>query len=343
MAESKSRRSRRREIVDNIGLRVAGFATMDKLSAMKVFVRVAEAGSFAAVATQLGLARSVVTRQVAALESSLGTKLIARSTAGALYLEKCREILTLVEEAEGDLTDARHHIRGHIRLSVPLSLGVRYLTAMICEFTVAHPDVNIELDFSDRRIDLIAEGMDLAVRVTSELDDTVVARRLGTCRSVVVAAPDYLARRGRPRHPRELLEHECFGYVPTLRSSLPYLINRKLTWVRTHGRIQANNGDALLDAALRGLGITYQPPFIAGDALRAGRVERILEQYPSSELGLFAVFPGGRYVPQRVRALVDFLAARIGDYPECDRLDEEEAPAKRGRREQVRARNKHRS
>src|SRR3569832_232153 len=116
---------------------------MDKLSAMKVFVRVAEAGSFAAVATQLGLARSVVTRQVAALESSLGTKLIARSTrrlaltsAGALYLEKCREILTLVEEAEGDLTDARHHIRGHIRLSVPLSLGVRYLTAMICEFSV---------------------------------------------------------------------------------------------------------------------------------------------------------------------------------------------------------------
>jgi len=323
---------------------------MDKLSAMKVFVRVAEAGSFAAVATQLGLARSVVTRQVAALESSLGTKLIARSTrrlaltsAGALYLEKCREILTLVEEAEGDLTDARLHIRGHIRLSVPLSLGVRYLTAMICEFTVAHPDVNIELDFSDRRIDLIAEGMDLAVRVTSELDDTVVARRLGTCRSVVVAAPDYLARRGRPRHPRELIEYECFGYVPTFRSSWPFIINRKLTWVRTHGRIQANNGDALLDAAIRGLGITYQPTFIAGDALRAGRVERILEQYPSIELGLFAVFPGGRYVPHRVRALVDFLAARIGDYPEWDRLDGEETPAKRGRREAGRARDQHRS
>src|SRR3569832_1677739 len=339
MAVSKSRRSRRREIVDNIGLRVAGFATMDKLSAMKVFVRVAEAGSFAAVATQLGLARSVVTRQVAALESSLGTKLIARSTrrlaltsAGALYLEKCREILTLVEEAEGDLTDARHHIRGHIRLSVPLSLGVRYLTAMICEFTVAHPDVNIELDFSDRRIDLIAEGMDLAVRVTSELDDTVVA-----------AAPDYLARRGRPRHPRELIEYECFGYVPTFRSSWPFIINRKLTWVRTHGRIQANNGDALLDAAIRGLGITYQPTFIAGDALRAGRVERILEQYPSIELGLFAVFPGGRYVPHRVRALVDFLAARIGDYPEWDRLDEKVAAAKRGPREAGRARDKHRS
>src|SRR3569623_368187 len=323
---------------------------MDQLAAMKMFVRVVESGSFAAVAGQLGLARSVVTRQVAALEARLGTKLIARSTrrlaltaAGAVYLEKCREILTLVDEAEGDLTDARRDIRGSIRLSVPLSLGVRYLTAMICDFTTLHPDVSVELDFTDRRVDLIAKNIDLAVRVTAELDDTVVARRLGACRSVVVAAPAYLARHGRPRHPRELINHECFGYVPTLRSSWPFVIIRKLTCVRTHGRIQANNGDALLDAAVRGLGISYQPTFIAGDALRAGRVERILEQYPSIELGLFAVFPGGRYVPQRVRALVDFLAARIGDYPEWDRLDEEEAPAKRGRREQVRARNKHRS
>src|SRR3569833_2652896 len=118
---------------------------------------------------------------------------------------------------------------------------------MISEITVAHPDVNNELDFSDRRIDLIAEGMDLAVRVTSELDDTVVARRLGTCRSVVVAAPDYLARRGRPRHPRELIEYECFGYVPTFRSKKPKNNKHKQTKKRTHGRIQANNGDALLD------------------------------------------------------------------------------------------------
>src|SRR3569623_3815833 len=323
---------------------------MDQLAAMKMFVRVVESGSFAAVAGQLGLARSVVTRQVAALEARLGTKLIARSTrrlaltaAGAVYLEKCREILTLVDEAEGDLTDARRDIRGRIRLSVPLSLGVRYLTAMICDFTTLHPDVSVELDFTDRRVDLITEGMDLAVRVTAELDDTVVARRLGACRSVVVGAPAYFARHGRPRHPRDLINLECFGYVPTLRSSWPFVIIRKLTWVRTHGRIQANYGDALLDAAIRGLGITYQPTFIAGDALRAGRVERILEQYPSIELGLFAVFPGGRYVPHRVRALVDFLAARIGDYLDWDRLDENEAAAKRGPREAGRARDKHRS
>lgn len=306
---------------------------------MRMFVRVAEAGSFAAVAVQLGIARSVVTRQIAGLEARLGSKLIARSTrrlaltsAGAAYLEKCREILTLVDEAEGDLSDERHELRGNIRLSVPLSLGVRHLNALICEFTTAHPQVGIELDFSDRRVDLIAEGMDLAVRVAAELDEAVVARRLGTCRSVVVAAPAYLARRGRPSHPRELIKHECFGYVPTLRSSWPFMINRKLTWVRTQGRIHANNGDALLDAAIRGLGITYQPTFIAGEALRAGLVERILERHPPIEMGVFAVFPGGRYVPRRVRALADFLATRIGDYPEWDRLAEEGGAEEKGRR-----------
>ena len=298
---------------------------------MKMFVRVAEAGSFAAVAAQLDVARSVVTRQVAALEARLGSKLIARSTrrlaltaAGAVYLEKCREILTLVEEAEGDLSDARREIRGNIRLSVPLSLGVRHLTAMICDFTISHPQVSVELDFSDRRIDLIAEGMDLALRVTAGLEDTVVARRVGTCRSVVVAAPGYLARHGRPRHPRELSKHECFGYVPALRSNWPFYIKRKLTWVRAHGRIQANNGDALLDAAIRGLGITYQPTFIAAEAVADGRVDVILQDYPPIEMGLFAIFPGGRYVPHRVRALVDFLAARIGDRPAWDQLVKKE-------------------
>ncbi len=315
------------EIVDNTRKSVAESATMDQLAAMRTFVRVAEAGSFAAVAARLDVARSVVTRQVAALEERLGTKLIARSTrrlaltaAGEAYLEKCREILALVEEAEGDLSEARRELRGRIRLSVPLSLGLRYLSAMICDFTSTHPQVSLELDFSDRRIDLIAEGMDLALRVTAQLEDTVVARRIGTCRSAVIASPDYLARHGRPRHPRDLSEHQCFGYVPALRSNWPFFIKKKLTWVPTEGRIQANNGDALLDAAIRGLGITYQPTFIAAEALRAGQVVSILEDYPPIEMGLYAIFPGGRYLPHRVRALVDFLAARIGDRPAWDDL-----------------------
>lgn len=296
---------------------------------MRTFVRVAEAGSFAAVARQLDLARSAVTRQIAALEAKLGTKLIARSTrrltltsTGTAYLERCRDVLALVDEAEGELQAAGGDIRGRLRMSVPLSLGTRYLMPMIAEFTAAHPRLEVEIDFSDRRVDLISEGMDLALRVTARLDETTVARRIGSSRSVVVAAPAYLARRGRPAHPRELIEHECFGYVPALRSKWPFFINGRLTWVRTHGRLHANNGDALLKATIQGLGISYQPTFIVADALRAGSVVPILERYPCQDLGVFAVFPGGRYLARPVRAMTDFLAGRLAGTPEWDRIDD---------------------
>lgn len=301
---------------------------MDQLGAMRTFVRVAEAGSFAAVALQLGAARSAVTRQIAALEARLGTRLITRSTrrltltaAGSAYLERCRDILALVDEAESEVHEARGDIRGGLRISLPLSLGVRYLMPMIAEFTAAHPRLEVEVDFTDRRVDLISEGMDLALRVTARLEETAVARRLGASRSVVVASPSYLERHGRPAHPRDLIGHECFGYVPALRSKWPFFINGRLTWVRTQGRLHANNGDALLRATVQGLGITYQPMFIVADALRAGSVVPILERYRCQELGLFAVFPSGRYVTRPVRALTDFLAARLAGAPEWERTD----------------------
>lgn len=299
---------------------------MDRLDAMTTFVRVAEAGSFAAVAAQLGVARSVVTRQVAALEARLGTRLIARSTrslsltaAGAQYLERCREILGLVEEAESGLAGERGAPRGHIRLSVPLSFGLRHLMPLLADFTTIHPEVSLDIDFSDRPANLVEEGFDVAIRVTGRPRETAVVRRLSVCRSVVVAAPAYLERHGTPRHPRELIDHECFGYVPALRASWPFMIDGELTWVPTRGRIQANNGDALLDAAIRGLGITFQPTFITAPAVEAGQLKVILAAFPAMVMDILAVFPGHRFVPHRVRALVDYLAQRIGPEPYWDR------------------------
>ena len=298
---------------------------MDRIQAMQTFVRVAEAGSFSAVAEQLGTARSAVTRQIAALESTLGTKLIARSTrklrltgAGSAYLEKCEEILRLVEEAESGLIEERAAPRGAIRLSVPLSFGIRHLMPLLCEFVTGNPGIRLSLDFTDRQADLIREGVDLAVRISASLEETTVARRIGVCRSVVVASPEYLARHKRPVHPRDLAAHECFSYIPAMRSRWPFIIDGKLTWIRTQSRIEANNGDALLDAAIRGLGIAYQPTFIAAPALQAGLVKPLLMRYSNVELGIHAVFPGHRYLPQRVRVLVDFLAARIGNDPYWD-------------------------
>lgn len=300
---------------------------MDRLDAMRTFVRVAETGSFSGVALQLDVARSVITRQIAGLEAHLGTKLIARSTrrlsltsAGVIYLEKCRDILNRIEEAESGLIEDRQAPRGNIRVSLPLSLGLRQLTPLVADFIKTYPEVGIELDFSDRRTNLIEEGLDLAVRTTRQLEPNDVARKMSTCGMVAVASPDYLQRHGRPMHPSELASgHECFGYTPVQRGNWPFLIDGELTWFPVRGRVQANNGDALLDFAIRGLGITMAPTFIVNPAIKAGLIEIILDQYPPLELGIYAVFPGNRFVPHRVRTLVDYLAERIGQPPFWER------------------------
>lgn len=300
---------------------------MDRLEAMQIFARVAEMGSFSAVSRQLNVARSVVTRQVAALEAHLGVKLIARSTrrlnltsAGAAYLEKCREILNLVDSAESDLSAEGQVPRGHVRISVPFSFGLRHLTPLLLDFGALYPQITLEVDYTDRRVNLIEEGVDLAIRITGQLAAQEVARKISVCRMLVVASEDYLQRRGEPRRPEDLIDHECFGYVPAQQSSWKFLVDGELRWFPIHGRLQANNGDALLDAAIRGVGITNPPTFIAAAAIEAGSVRPILTDYALPELGIYAVFPGNRYVPRRVRVLVDYLAERIGPEPYWDAL-----------------------
>lgn len=305
---------------------------MDQLESMRTFVRVIEAGSFAGVARQLDVSRSVVTRQVADLERRLGTRLIARSTRrlaltaeGAAYLDGCREILDLVEAAESALErGARPSLKGRLRIGAPLSFGVRHVMPVIADFVRDHAGVEVEIAFSDRSVNLIEEGMDLAIRITATPSQTTVVRRLGSCRSVVVASPDYLARRGEPAHPHELAGHACFGYVPSSRSSWAFEIDGALAQVPVHGRLSADNGDALLQPALRGEGIVCQPTFITHEAVRAGTLKVILAAFPTPELGIYAVYPGNRFVPHRVRALVDLLAERIGGPAPWDAPDAEQ-------------------
>lgn len=299
---------------------------MDRLLAMETFVRVAEAGSFAAVAERLNLARSVVTRQIAALEAHLGVKLLTRSTRslhltpeGAAYLEKCRDILGLVAAAEGDLAGERQAPRGVIRMSLPMSLGLRRLMPLLADFAGLYPEVEVVLEFSDRRVNLVEEGFDLALRVSTRLDPGSVARRLGTSRMAVVAAPAYLERHGHPARPEALLEHQCLGYTLAPQSSWTFLIDGVWRSVPVRGRFQANNGDALLEAAERGLGITCQPTFITAEAVRAGRLLQLLPDFPLPELDIHALFPGHRYLPHRVRVLADYLAERIGSPPFWER------------------------
>jgi DNA-binding transcriptional LysR family regulator len=300
---------------------------MDRLDSMQCFVRVAELGSFSAVAKQNNVARSVVTRQVAALETHLGTKLIARSTrrlsltpSGVSYLEKCREILNLVQAAQAGLIEDLEAPRGHLRISLPFSFGIDQLMPMFGDFMTANPDISIQLEFSDRRANLIEGGFDLAIRIGDRLELGDIARKIGSSQSVVVAAPEYLQRRGRPKRPQDLLKHECFAYSLAARSSWAFIIGGKTQWFPVNGKLEANSGDALLAAAVRGLGITNAPTFMAEQAVRDGKLEILLSKFTMPELGIYAVFPNNRYMPHRVRKLVDYLVQGIGAQPSWDEI-----------------------
>ena len=290
---------------------------MDRLAAMHLFVRVAELGSFSAVAQQLGVARSVVTRQIAALETHLGVKLMARSTrrltltsAGTAYLEKCRVILNLVEAAETGVAEERQTPRGNIRISLPLSFGLKRLAPLLLDFSQRYPEVALEMDYSDRRVNLIEEGIDLSIRITSRLQPGDVTRKIGSSHMLVLASPEYLARHGRPQHPSELAHHECLGYTAGgAGQSWQFMVDGQLVSFPARSRINANNGDVLTEAAAQGLGITLQPDFIADSFLAAGRVEAILADFPVPELGIYAMLPSNRHIPHRIRVLMDFLAA----------------------------------
>ena len=292
---------------------------MDRLDAMHLFVRVAETGSFSGVAQQLGVARSVVTRQIAALEAHLGVKLMARSTrrlaltaSGTAYLEKCRVILNLVEVAEADVAEERATPRGRIRVSVPLSFGLKRVAPLLLDFLRRYPEVGLDMDYSDRRANLIEEGIDLSIRIARRLEAGDVARRIGSGRMLVVAAPDYIARHGRPQHPAELAHHECLGYTAGNGSlAWQFLVDGQIESFPVRSRISANNGDVLTEAAAQGLGITCQPDFIADIFIAAGRVEAILADFPLPELGIYAVLPSNRHIPHRVRVLMDFLGERL--------------------------------
>ena len=199
---------------------------MDKLTGMQLFVRVAETGSFAAVAQQMGVDRSVVTRQISALETQLGTKLMTRSTrsltlttAGAAYLEKCRVILNMIDAAESSLAAEKAQPRGRLRLGLPLSYGLQKLMPLLLKFAQAHPQIELVMSFSDRRSNLIEEGIDLSIRITNQLEPGDIVRKLGTARLVTVASPQYLAEHGKPKRPADLAHHQALLYSQDFQSS----------------------------------------------------------------------------------------------------------------------------
>jgi DNA-binding transcriptional LysR family regulator len=302
---------------------------------MRAFVRVAEAGSFVRAAGQLAISTTSVSRQVADLEAHLGARLLNRTTrrlaltdTGRAYLDRARALLEDLDEAEAAAAAATREVSGRLRVNAPLSFGTRHLAPLIARYCEAHPRVELDVTLSDRIVDLVEEGYDLAVRIAAELNPTLVARRLAPARLVLVAAPAYLARHGTPRRPADLTRHRCLGYS-YLRGGTEWQLGGRggPHIVPLSGPLTANNGDLLHEAALAGLGIALLPTFLCGDALRGGRLAALLPEHPPPELAIHAVYASRRHLSARVRSFVDYLAAHLGERPAWDRWRRE--PARR--------------
>lgn len=291
---------------------------IDLVMAMRTFLSVVEAGSFAAAAERLDLSRGMATRYVAQLEEHLGVRLLHRTTrtlsltaSGDEYHARCVQILALVDEAERSAAEETAEPRGVLRLSCPPILGGNLLMPALEEYLRRNPKVEVELSLVDRIVDLVDEGFDLALRISRQVDPGLIARPLLKVTALACAAPSYLQAHGTPRHPQDLATHNCL-YAPNLvlRNQWTFVRDGASETVRVNGRLRANHGIALLDAAIAGLGLIYEPDFLVAQALREGRLVRVLPDWETLSADLYAVWPNRRYLPLKVRSLVDFLAAR---------------------------------
>lgn len=294
---------------------------------MATFVQVVEGRSFSAAARRLGVTRSAVSRQVAALEDRLRARLLNRTTrrlsvteAGAVYFEHCARILAEAAAAERALADLDEAPRGLLRINAPMSFGQAHLAPAVAGFLAAHPALKVELTLDDRVVDLVGEGYDVAVRIAELPPSTLVARKLAVNRRVLCASPAYLAHAGTPARPEDLTRHACLGYAYlTTGSDWRFRGADGPITVRIDAAMSANNGDVLRHMALAGLGIILAPTFIVGDDLRDGRLVPLLADWADADTGIYAVYPHSRHLSPKVRALVDFLATRFGPRPYWDR------------------------
>lgn len=300
---------------------------MDRLATMEAFVRVADSKSFSEAARRLRSSKSLVSRQVAALEAELGVRLFHRTTRsltlteeGRAYREQVTRILAEIAEANMSVSQAQAQPRGRLKLNAPMSFGILHLAPALPDFLARYPAVQLDLVLNDRYVDVVDEGFDLAIRIGRLADSSLVARKLAALRMVLCASADYLATHGTPRVPEDLRRHQCLCYstnsqTPEWRFVTP---EGKPLSVQIDGRLHANNGDVLRSAALRGLGIVYLPSFIVGADLQAGTLCSLLPDFVATDTGIHAVYPHSRHLSAKVRAFIDFLAERFGALPHWD-------------------------
>jgi len=297
---------------------------MESLGDIAVFVQVVRSGSFTAAAEKLGMSKSAVSKYVTRLEDRLGARLLNRTTrrlslteGGRSFYERSHKALDEIEEAEAELSRLQDEPRGELRLSSPMSFGILHIAPLLPGFQARYPELNVDMVLDDRQTDLVDEGFDLAIRIGELPDSSLVARRLGPCRHVLCASPEYLARHGVPQSPEELSDHPALTYRYQDSPAEWHLLSSDGVHhqVSIHSRLQMNNSLALREALLQGAGVTLTPTFIVGADIRAGRLRAVLSDYKALEVSIYAVYPQRKHLSPKVRAFVDFLSQQIQNPP----------------------------
>lgn len=297
---------------------------MDRLRALEVFVEVVKRDGFARAAEALDTSPANVTRYISELEAHLQTRLLNRSSrkmsltsSGEALFERAKSILDDVAEAEAIVSSATMQPHGVLRINAPLSFGVLHLAPLWAKFMREYPEVQLDVSLIDRVVDIVEEGYDMAVRISRAGSTTNVARKLATSRNVLCASPDYLQQHGMPQTPAELLQHACIGYSYAASADEWQMLDASGAphAVKVRCVMHTNNGDTARLAALGGMGVIWQPTFLVGEDLRAGRLQRVLPDYQMQDMDVLAVYPSRRHLSAKVRVMIDFLLRELAGMP----------------------------
>ena len=293
---------------------------MDVMQSMSVFRRVVEAKNFSAVARETNMSQSTVSKHIAALEERLGTKLLNRSTrslqlteAGREYYHHCVRILNDFHEAEASIGKGKIKPTGTLRISTSAAFGRTCLIPYLAEFFEAYPEINLDLQFDDNYVDLVKEGIDLAIRIGPLEDSTLIARKIGISPRIVVASPEYLVKHGRPKKPADLRKHDCLFYSLQKAPNRWYFNSTQQgdESILVDGRFKASSPDAICDAAIQGLGIAILSEWYVRQYLENGQLKQILDDYHPTAFDIHAVYPERRFVPEKVKRMISFLKKKL--------------------------------
>ena len=295
---------------------------MDRLEAIETFVKIVDLGSFTAAADHLGFSKSHASKLIHSLEQHLGVGLLNRTTrkmsptdAGRTFYQRCLIVLEELEEAERSVTRLHQNPRGTLRLTAPMSWGYRYLAPVLGRFMAEYSELEVELQLTDRLVDMIDEGFDLAIRIGELEPSSLMARRLAPVRRQVCASPGYLAQHGRPTHPEQLKDHACLLY--TLQSTgerwrFKHIDTKEEVNVPVTGPLRTNNGETLTALASQGLGLALMPDFLICDRVRRGELDTVLDEWTTWNGSIWALYPPNRHLSAKVRLLIDTLVEEFG-------------------------------